>query len=299
MKLGREICRAAAVLALAASAQAGAPASESQIRGKQSGPNGHKLVTVAAGTYRVGVKGHDVNPPRNVELKAYLVADAETTNGQFAKFVEATGYRTDAERRGSAQVFRYGQPEWKWPVVKGAHWRCPFGPDEKKASDFPNHPVTQISGADAAAYCQWLEGRLPTLTEWEVAARAGVSTPYPWGKEFDVKAANVWTGATHGVNTKEDGWELTAPVRSFPPNAWGLYDVIGNVFEYCSDLPKSVPPRDDHPLAAARGGSWWCSRTTCQFFNLIDIGTMESHGSLPNQGFRIVFDGTKAPKSQP
>jgi formylglycine-generating enzyme required for sulfatase activity len=264
---------------------------------KLDGPNAHKLVAVAAGKWHVGEKGHDLNPPRHVELKAYLIADAETTNAQFAKFVEATGYVTDAERRGSAQTFRKGEPEWKWPRMEGSNWKFPFGPDGAKAADQPEHPVTQISAADAAAYCKWLGGRLPTLEEWEVAARAGSTTRFPWGAEFDVKAANVWNGVTHARNTKEDGWELTAPVRSFPANAWGLHDVIGNVFEYCTGLPRGVAQREDHPLTAARGGSWWCSNNTCKFFNLVDIGTMELHGSLPNQGFRIVFNGASAPSA--
>lgn len=268
-------------------------------RPKQPGPNGHLLVAVPAGEWRVGESGHGLNPPRTVRLKAFLVADAETTNAQFATFVKETGHVTDAEKRGVAQVFRPDQPEWKWVDVKGATWKCPFGPDGKTAAELPEHPVTQISAADAAAYCKWLGGRLPSLAEWEVAARAGSTARHPWGAAFHPNAANIWNGATHARNTREDGWELTAPVRSYAPNAWGLYDVIGNVFEYCSDLPAGVRQRADHPLTAARGGSWWCSKDTCRFFNLVDIGTMERHGSLPNQGFRIVFDSGRISAGNP
>ena len=275
--------RAAVLWSMASAALAGAPE-------KKDGPNRHRLVPVPAGNYAVGQKGHTLNPLRTVALKAYMIADAETTNAQFAAFVTATGYVTTAERRGSAQVFRYGQAEYKWPSEDGASWRLPFGKAGKKAEELPQHPVTQISATDAAAYCRWAGGRLPTQAEWEVAARAGVATLYPWGDKFDPRRANIWNGTTHQRNTMEDGWEFTAPVRSFAPNAWGLYDVCGNVFEYTSDLPPGIRQRLRNPLTAARGGSWWCSPTTCRYYNLLDTGTLEKNGSLPNQGFRIVFE---------
>ena len=247
------------------------------------------LVLIKAGDYQVGEKRHGLNPLRTVRVEAFRIADAETTNRQFAKFVEATGYKTDAEKRGFGMVFREGMGEWKWDECTGAHWRLPFGPDGRKAADLPDHPVTQISGADARAYCKWAGGRLPTLVEWEVAARAGSKDKFPWGAELDVIKTNIWNGKTHGKNTKEDGFVYTAPVRSFPANAWGLYDVVGNVFEYCEDLPRGTKDSSRARLIAARGGSWWCSARTCHFYNLVDIGTMDVHGSLPNQGFRVAF----------
>lgn len=261
---------------------------------KTEGSNGHRLVSVPAGDYPVGEKGHPTNPLRRVKLAAFSIADAETTNSQFAKFVAATGYRTDAERRGSAHVFLYGQPEWKWIDTAGACWRFPNGPQGPDAlTMLPEHPVTSLSAADAGAYCMWIGARLPTQAEWEVAARAGSAERYPWGAAFDPKLANTWNGVTHARNTKEDGWEFTSPVRSFPPNRWGLYDVIGNVFEFCSDLPPGVKQKPDQPLTSARGGSWWCSKNTCRAYNLVDNGTMPKHGSLPNQGFRVVFSAAK------
>ncbi len=114
-------------------------------------------------------------------MAAFLISDAETTNAQFTDFVRATGYRTDAERRGRSQVFRHRMPEFQWEDEPGACWRCPHGPAGPLAAHFPQHPVTQVSAADAEAYCQWAGGRLPSLTEWEVAARAGATTLYPWG----------------------------------------------------------------------------------------------------------------------
>lgn len=257
----------------------------------EPGPHGHRLITVPAGEYTVGGRGHPTNPRRTVRLAAFRIADAETTNEQFAEFVTATGYKTDAERRGSAHIFRYGLPEWKWLDTPGACWRFPQGPDGPEAvKSLLQHPVTCISAADAEAYARWAGGRLPTQAEWETAVRAGSPTDFPWGPDFDPKRANTWDGVTHGRSTKADGWEFTAPVRRFPPNAWGLYDGIGNVFEFVSDLPPGVKEKPDQPLASGRGGSWWCSARTCHAFNLLDNGTMAKHGSLPNQGFRMVFD---------
>ena len=258
------------------------------------GPNGHRLVAILAGHFEVGRKEHAVNPLRTVRLRVFRIADAETTNAQFAAFVKATGYITDAEKRGTGKTFTEGMPDWAWNETDGANWRQPAGPDGTKAA--PDHPVTQISGADAEAYCRWLHARLPTLDEWEVAARAGAKTLYPWGDEYNVKRANIWNGKTHRAETRDDGFVYTAPVRSFPPNAWGLYDVIGNVFEYCSDLPPAFRDAKQRSsrLIAGRGGSWWCSAKTCSFYNLADIGRMDRHGSLSNQGFRVVFNAPRA-----
>jgi sulfatase modifying factor 1 len=251
--------------------------------------NGHKLILVPAADYYVGAPNNARNPCRKVKLKAFLIADAETTNEQFGRFAKATGYVTDAEKRGYGLVAREGMLDWAWDEVKGASWRHPSGPDGPSAADLPDHPVTQISGADAIAYCKWVGGRLPTLNEWEVAARAGAQTRWPWGDKFEPSRANVWNGTNHLHNTREDGWIYTSPVRSYPPNAWGLYDVIGNVFEYCSDLPKNISAHVSADQIAGRGGSWWCSAGTCNFFNLEDIGAMDRHGTLSNQGFRIAF----------
>jgi len=256
------------------------------------GPNGHRLITVPAGDYQLGAKNYPTNPLRTVTLAAYQLADIETTNQQFAAFTAATGYRSDAEKRGKAHIFRYGKPEWAWIETDGACWRFPHGPvGTDVVKKLASHPVTCLSAADAAAYCRWAGGRLPTQAEWEAAARAGATTRYPWGDNFDPRRANTWTLPTHATaRPQADGWEFTAPVRSFPPNAWGFYDVIGNVFEFCADLPPRLPQKATQPLTSARGGSWWCSANTCQAFTLTANGTMPLHASLPNQGFRIAFD---------
>ncbi|MDB6069825.1 MAG: sulfatase modifying factor 1 precursor [Verrucomicrobiales bacterium] len=256
-----------------------------------AGPNQHILIRIPEGTRTIGAPGHPTNPRRTVHLAAYQLADAETTNRQFAAFIAATAYRTDAQRRGKAHIFFYGKPEWTWVETEGAYWRFPRGPEGPDAlTSLPDHPVTCLSAADAAAYCRWAGGRLPTQAEWETAARAGASTLYPWGADFRPSLANSWTLPTHATRVRQsDGWEFTAPVRHFPPNAWGFYDVIGNVFEFTSDLPPFIRQKPLQPLTSARGGSWWCSPNSCKAFNLIDNGTMPLHGSLPNQGFRIAF----------
>ena len=245
---------------------------------------------IPAGRYQVGADENHGNPRHEIELKHFWISDAETTNEQFSRFVRQTGYKTDAERRGYGMVALEGMLDWAWAETPGASWRWPNGKKGRSAASMPAHPVTQISGQDAEAYCRWVGGRLPTLDEWEVAARAGAKTRWPWGNEFLPDKANIWNGEAHRHNTRLDGWCYTSPVRSFPPNAWGLYDVIGNVFEYCSDLPANLPASESTRLIAGRGGSWWCSANTCNFYNLEDIGTMARDGSLSNQGFRVVFD---------
>ena len=256
----------------------------------EEGPRGHILVRVAAGEYELGSPDHKLNRTHRFKTPGFLISDAETTNAQFAAFVKATGYKTYAERAGWSLSGGEGSAEWEWKRTDGADWRHPSGPDGPSAEKTPDHPVTQISGEDARAYCRWAGGRLPSLDEWETAARAGSAAAYPWGGEFSVKASNVWNGASHLRNTREDGFVLTSPVRSFPPNAWGLHDVIGNVFEYCEGHPPWMTSGQAKTRVCGRGGSWWCSADSCDFFNLLDIGSMAKTGSLPNQGFRVVFE---------
>ncbi len=259
------------------------------------------LVEVKAGTYTVGEIGHPRNPLRTIGLDAFEIGRSEVTNAQFAKFVEATGYLTDAERSGFGMTFQEGMDDWKWDSTPGATWRFPFGPSRAGIEGKQSHPVTQISFRDAEAYCRWAGFRLPSVEEWEVAARADTpsepeafqrpssATPmWPWGEVYSPQGrlmANTWQGSSHRNNTMEDGHLYTAPVGQFPPNAWGLHDVIGNVFEYCTD--ERARDRNGDLWAAGRGGSWWCSNGTCDYFNLIDIGQMHPRATLANQGFRV------------
>ena len=243
-------------------------------------------LTVAAGTYRVGKADHLDNPLRKVRLSAYQIARYETTNQEFAAFVKATNYRTDAERLHNCMVFEPGLPEFRWICDKTAFWKWPNGRTRDGITGKEQHPVTSISFQDAEAYCKWAGVRLPTLDEWEVACRAGTQTDYFFGSspEGIGKYANVWHGRDHLKADYSDGYMYTSPVGSFLPNPWGLYDMYGNVFEFCTGwLPSDGAKRVVH----ARGGSWWCSKNACCFFNSVDIGRVNPHASFSNQGFRV------------
>ncbi len=257
---------------------------------KKNGANDHSLIKIPAGTYLLGDAKHPLNKQHLHKTPGFFISDAETTNAQFAVFIAATGYQTHAERNGWSLVGGEGSAQWEWKHMDGASWRRPFGPGGPDAIKLLDHPVTQISGEDARAYCKWIGGRLPNISEWEIAARAGVKTRYPWGAEFDPKKANTWNGINHRKNTREDGFVLTSPVRSYPPNAWGIYDVVGNVFEYCESKPPWIAATEMKRKICGRGGSWWCSSHCCDFHNLLDVGRMFKTASLPNQGFRVVFD---------
>ncbi len=263
-----------------------APVCGSEVK---NGANGHKLVWIPAGSYPLGGSGHKLNKPHVFRTAGFHLSDAETTNAQFTAFVAATGYKTLAEKNGWSLVGGEGSAEWEWKQMKGADWHHPFGPGGADAAKLPDHPVTQICGEDARAYCRWIGGRLPDIDEWETAARAGCRTEYPWGAEFNPRLANTWNGLNHRKNTREDGFVLTSPVRSYPANAWGFYDVIGNVFEYCEGHPPWMTDEDAKRRICGRGGSWWCSARCCNFHNLLDVGSMLKTASLPNQGFRVAF----------
>ncbi|RYD39251.1 MAG: sulfatase-modifying factor protein, partial [Verrucomicrobiaceae bacterium] len=190
---------------------------------------GDQFVTIPAGTYRLGKAEYVENPVRQVKLKAFEIATIETTNAQFATFVKATGYVTDAERLHNAMVFEPPMPEFRWIKDGTANWRFPNGMTRGAYQD--DHPVTSISFADAEAYCRWAKVRLPTLEEWEVACRAGTTTDYFFGKNGKKigEYANVWHGRDHRKPDLSDGYMRTSPIGKFKPNPLGLYDIYGNV----------------------------------------------------------------------
>lgn len=242
---------------------------------------------IPAGEYQVGKKGHAANPLRKVKTDSFFIAVYETTNREFAAFIAATGYITDAEKNHNAMVFEPGLDEFRWLEDSTANWRYPNGITRGGIKNKMDHPVTCISYYDIEAYCKWAGLRLPTLDEWEIASRAGSATEYFFGDTDDAigQYANVWHGRDHLKADSSDRFMYTSPVGSFAPNAWGLYDVYGNVFEFCSG---KLTPNEKTTIAHARGGSWWCSRYACHFFNSVDIGRTHIRASFSNQGFRVV-----------
>lgn len=246
------------------------------------------FVCIPAGTYTIGQKGHMLNPLRRIRTDSFCIASTELTNARFAAFIAATGYITDAERLHNAMVFTPGLGEFEWMQDSTASWRYPNGKSRGGITQQMQHPVTTISYNDALAYCTWAGERLPTFDEWEVASRAGAATSYFWGTDRSQISsfANIWHGRDHKMADSSDGYMYTAPVASFRPNAWGLYDVYGNVFEFCAGpLPTD---KKGKMIAHARGGSWWCSKNACNFFNSVDIGRVSPRASFSNQGFRTV-----------
>ncbi|MBO9727280.1 MAG: SUMF1/EgtB/PvdO family nonheme iron enzyme [Chitinophaga sp.] len=243
-------------------------------------------ILVPKGSYWIGKKQHGFNPRRQVTVDSFYIATCETTNRQFAAFVAATGYITDAERRHNALVFLPGLKEFEWHEDSTACWRFPNGVSVGGIDQKMDHPVTCISYNDAEAYCTWAGVRLPTLEEWEIASRAGAATDYFFGNDRSLlgQYANIWHGRDHLKADSSDGYMYTAPVGSFRPNPWGLYDVYGNVFEFCSG---KVLADESAAIVHARGGSWWCSSASCSFFNSADIGRVNRRASFSNQGFRV------------
>jgi formylglycine-generating enzyme required for sulfatase activity len=228
------------------------------------------LLTSSANDPGREVGDDDERPAHRVRLSPFYIDPTEVTNAEFGRFVQATGYKTDAEKKGSSWVFRKGRQDWE--SVDGADWRHPLGPDST-VRDKVNHPVVNVSWNDAAAYAKWAGKRLPTEAEWEYAARGGREGEiYPWGNQLKPNGkavANFWQGTWPEDNRMEDGYYYTAPVASFQRNGFGLYDIIGNAWEwtadwYADDYYKHSPAKDPKgpksgEMRVARGGSWFCS----------------------------------------
>lgn len=243
-------------------------------------------VKIPGGKYQVGGKRSANNPLRTVRLQGFEIFKTELTNAEFAKFIAATGYVTDAERNHNAMVFEPPLKEFRWIMDPTAYWRFPCGKTRGGIEDKMDHPVTCISFYDGLQYCKWAKVRFPSSDEWEVACRAGSKTEYFFGSNKNLvrEYANVWHLPDHLKADTTDGWVTTSPVGYFKPNSLGLYDTYGNVFEFVS-ARLSTDKRKD--LGHSRGGSWWCSKTSCCFFNSVDIGDVNPRASFANQGFRV------------
>ena len=248
------------------------------------------FINIKRGKYTIGEKEHFYNPLKKVKLKAFQISRYEITNKQFKQFIESTDYITLAEKNKDAFVFRLGLAEFEWTQDSTANWKFPNGVSKGGIEDKMNHPVTCISYIDAKAYCKWAEVRLPTFEEWEIASRGGQNEKrhyFEGAPEAIYQHANIWHGKTHLMKYEGEDYVTTSPVGSFKPNQFGLYDIYGNVFEFCSNKPEAFSIYKN--VTVTRGGSWWCSLYACGFFNSVDIGRVQKEATFSNNGFRVVL----------
>lgn len=248
-----------------------------------------EFVKIPMGEYWVGEKGHAFNPYHVTKTLGFEICRHEVTNRDFEQFVNSTGYITLAERRKDAFVWREGTDTSEWIQDPTANWRYPNGGSQGGIADKMDHPVTCISFQDAQIYCMWAKVRLPTVDEWEIASRGGSEyRKYFFGESNTniSEYANIGQGVTHPAADLNEGYSTTSPLGSFKPNPIGLYDVYGNVWEFCSDVPASMKSMEN--IATTRGGSWWCYKDACGFSNSIDIGQVQKEASFSNNGFRVV-----------
>ena len=306
------------------------------------------MVLIPGGVFDMGGDNdqadRDEYPKHKVQVSAFYMDVTEVTNAQFKKFVDATGYITTAEKKpdweeikktvppgtpkppdsvlvaaslvfkpsnGPVELNDYSQ-WWSW--VSGANWKQPQGPGSN-IDGKENYPVVHISWDDAIAYCKWAGKRLPTEAEWEFAARGGlINNIYPWGNEH-VNAGkpktNSWEGKFPYLNEKKDGFMKAAPVKSFSPNGYGLYDMSGNVWEWCSDLynhdyykqlangtainpqgpDKSYDPQEPYTeKRSMRGGSFLCNDSYCSGYRVARRMKSSRDTGLEHTGFRCVKD---------
>jgi sulfatase modifying factor 1 len=264
-------------------------------------------------------------PIRRVRLKPFAIDRTAVTNARFAAFVQATGYRSEAERIGWSFVFHHfltarargkvmgsvAETPW-WLAVKGAYWAKPEGPDSSLRGR-RDHPVVHVSWNDAAAYAAWAGKRLPTEAEWEFAARGGLEQRlFPWGDELEPDGehrCNVWQGRFPSLNTAADGYAGTCPADAFPANGFGLHNVSGNVWEWCADwfsptyhrrhpdgtagsdgcwIDPAGPPAGDNRVL--RGGSYLCHRSYCNRYRVAARSKNTADSGTGNMGFRCAAD---------
>ncbi len=262
----------------------------------------------------VGFAGDGEGPAREVTVRPVLIDPVAVTNERFGEFVEATGYTTEAERFGWSYVFggflptdlrqRSPRPQgapW-WCGVAGATWRRPEGPGSSMDGR-RDHPVVHVSWNDVVAFCDWAGGRLPTEAEWEFAARGGLEQRmYPWGDRLRPRGehrCNIWQGRFPERNTAADGFVGTAPATAYDPNGYGLYNMSGNVWEWCSDWWSTgfsrsprVDPRgpDSGSARVMRGGSYLCHASYCNRYRVAARTSNTPDSTTGNVGFRCVRD---------
>jgi formylglycine-generating enzyme required for sulfatase activity len=305
-------------------------------------PSDSSMVWIAGGTFRMGSDKHypEEAPVHRVTVDGFWMDPTPVTNREFRRFAEATRYVTMAEREPDPKDYPGALPhmlkagslvfsppdypvdlrDWSqwWAFTFGATWRKPYGP-KSSIKGLDDHPVVHVSYEDAKAYAEWVGRDLPTEAEWEFAARGGLDgAEYAWGNEFAPDGrhmANTWQGAFPFQNKREDGFERTSPVTAFPPNSYGLVDMIGNVWEWTSDwytpkhsadAPKaccipenprggreadSYDPRQPQiriPRKVLKGGSHLCAPNYCRRYRSAARHAQPIDTSSSHIGFRCV-----------
>lgn len=266
------------------------------------------MLPVSGGTYMMGERSAlaypgDGDEPVEVVVEAFLLDRTSVTNESFAAFVDATGHVTDAESFGWSFVFGGLLPddfaetrgvagaEW-WRQVFGSDWRHPEGPLSDVA-DRVDHPVVHVSLRDARAYAMWRGARLPTEAEWERAARAGTDTIWPWGDDLEPGGRhhmNVWQGSFPNDDTAADGWAGTCPVDAFDANPWGFRNMIGNVWEWTTDVVGARQGIPSDGRIVTKGGSYLCHGSYCRRYRPSGRIGSTADSSAGNLGFRCAAD---------
>jgi len=263
-----------------------------------------EMVPIPGGPFRMGCdrrEGHpsdDEGPSRLVDVPPFLIDTTTVSNERFARFIQATGYRTEAERAGWSFVFAGLLPDafeqtrgvasapW-WRQVFGADWCHPEGP-QSTIEARGNLPVVHVSHNDALAFCRWAGKRLPAEAEWEKAARGSLEAArFPWGDDETpggVHRCNVWQGAFPSDNSRADGFYGLAPVDAFPPNGFGLRNIVGNCWQWCADW------FDDGVHRSMRGGSYLCHPSYCWRYRNAARSASTPDSTTGHVGFRCVAD---------
>ena len=296
-------------------------------------PPARDMVWIPAGNFRMGSDDHypEEAPAHGVVVEGFWMDRAPVTNAQFQRFVKATGHLTLAERPADPGLYPEARPEllqassivfvppprpigqgdpyrW-WQYIPGADWRHPEGPDSS-IKGRERHPVVHVAHEDAAAYAAWAGKQLPGEAEWERAARGGrEGVEFAWGSELHPAGrmlANTWQGDFPNHNTCLDGWERTSPVGSFPPNPFGLLDMIGNVWEWTDDWYQdhaltvngasasrqaSIDCASQHgsiPRKVVKGGSFLCAPCYCRRYRPAARMAQGIDTSTCHLGFRCI-----------